>query len=102
MLPRYFWGLPLQVIRRVVNFTRLGLLVVALICSFGFFSTGCDSAATPQNSKKLRVMALPWMFGKYPLREARQNFEKRHPGISRRRYMLASAAHTFERMKVRG
>lgn len=47
-----------------------------------FFLCACTPQTQEQSQTHLRVMAEPWMFQKYPLREAKVQFEKRHPGIS--------------------
>ena len=43
---------------------------------------GCQRQETVQRTDRLRFMAHPWMFGKYPIREAKERFEKRHPGVT--------------------
>lgn len=53
---------------------RLSHLFILLLFS-------CASQSQEQSQTHLRVMAEPWMFLKYPLREAKERFEKNHPGV---------------------
>jgi multiple sugar transport system substrate-binding protein len=45
------------------------------------FLCACAPQTQEQSQTHLRVMAEPWMFQKYPLREAKERFEKNHPGV---------------------
>ncbi len=51
-------------------------LLLVLCCA------GCGREEPAQSTTCLRFMAEAWMFGKYPVREAKERFEKRHKGVT--------------------
>ena len=53
---------------------RFPYLFILILCA-------CTSQTHEQSQTHLRVMAEPWMFLKYPLREAKERFKKNHPGV---------------------
>ena len=54
---------------------RLHIVFTALLLH------ACSAAAVEQSDTVLRLMSEPWMFKKYPLREAAARFEANHPGV---------------------
>jgi ABC-type glycerol-3-phosphate transport system substrate-binding protein len=65
----------------IPTLSRRRFLLGAASAGVAFSGFSCSNHEQAQRKDKVRVMALPWMFGKYPIREAKERFEKRHPGV---------------------
>lgn len=67
-------------VRRRRGVSRRGFLAAA--AAGGVVCAGCRKETPEQSETHLRVMAEPWMFLKYPLRRAKEQFGGEHPGVT--------------------